>query len=99
MWGEKMEPRILDAIQRLNNPALDWFMCFITGFGNFGVSWLLVAVVLMVIPRTRRIGVTVFIGLPLCGCCAASYQRRLRRFVYAYGVKGGSVLPMKLIKS
>ena len=42
---------------------------------------------------------TVFIGLPLCGCCAASYQRRLRRFVYAYGVKGGSVLPMKLIKS
>ena len=38
MWGEKMEPRILDAIQRLNNPALDWFMCFITGFGNFGVG-------------------------------------------------------------
>lgn len=36
MWGEKMEPRILDAIQRLNNPALDWFMCFIMGFGNFG---------------------------------------------------------------
>lgn len=62
-----MELRILDAIQRLHNPALDWFMCFITGFGNFGVFWLLVAVVLIVIPRTRRIGVTVFIGLPLCG--------------------------------
>lgn len=31
MWGEKMELRILDAIQRLHNPALDWFMCFITG--------------------------------------------------------------------
>lgn len=67
MWGEKMELRILDAIQRLHNPALDWFMCFITGFGNFGVFWLLVAVVLMVIPRTRRIGVTVFIGVLLCG--------------------------------
>ena len=66
MWGEKMEPRILDAIQRMNNPALDWLMCFITGFGNFGVFWLLVAVVLMVIPGTRRIGVTVFIGLLLC---------------------------------
>lgn len=66
MWGEKMELRILDAIQRLHNPALDWLMCFITGFGNFGVFWLLVAVVLMVIPRTRRIGVTVFIGLLLC---------------------------------
>lgn len=65
MWGEKMELRILDAIQRLHNPALDWFMCFITGFVNFGVFWLLVAVVLMVIPRTRRIAV--FIGLPLCG--------------------------------
>lgn len=62
MWGEKMELRILDAIQRLHNPSLDWFMCFITG----GVFWLLVTVVLMVIPRTRRIGVTVFIGLPLC---------------------------------
>lgn len=61
MWGEKMELRILDAIQRLHNLALDWFMCFITGFGNLGVFWLLVAVVLMVIPRTRRIGV------PLCG--------------------------------
>ena len=47
MWGEKMELRILDAIQRLHNPALDWFMCFITGFGNFGVFWLLVVVVLM----------------------------------------------------
>ncbi|WP_270755325.1 hypothetical protein [Ligilactobacillus ruminis] len=34
MWGEKMELRILDAIQRLHNPGLDWFMCFITGFGN-----------------------------------------------------------------
>lgn len=67
MWGEKMELRILDAIQRLHNPVLDWFMCFITGFGNFGVFWLLVAVVLMVIPRTRRIGVAVFIGLLLCG--------------------------------
>ena len=67
MWGEKMELRLLDAIQRLHNPALDWFMCFITGFGNFGVFWLLVVVVLMVIPRTRRIGVTVFIGLLLCG--------------------------------
>lgn len=67
MWGEKMEPRILDAIQRLNNPALDWFMCFITGFGNFGVFWLLVAVVLMVIPRTRRIG-----GRSSSGCCCVA---------------------------
>lgn len=47
MWGEKMELRILDAIQRLHNPALDWLMCFITGFGNFVVFWLLVAVVLL----------------------------------------------------
>ena len=53
MWGEKMELRILDAIQRLHNPVLDWFMCFITGFGNFGVFWLLVAVVLMVIPPKK----------------------------------------------
>lgn len=37
MWGEKMELRILYAIQRLHNPVLDWFMCFITG----GVFWLL----------------------------------------------------------
>lgn len=71
MWGEKMEPRILDAIQKLNNPALDWFMCFITGFGNFGVFWLLVAVVLMVIPRTRRIG-----GRSSSGCrCVAAVRR------------------------
>lgn len=71
MWGEKMEPRILDAIQRLNNPALDWCMCFITGFGNFGVFWLLVAVVLMVIPRTRRIG-----GRSSSGCrCVAAVRR------------------------
>lgn len=71
MWGEKMEPRILDAIQRLHNPVLDWFMCFITGFGNFGVFWLLVAVVLMVIPRTRRIG-----GRSSSGCrCVAAVRR------------------------
>ena len=38
-------------------------------------------------------------GCRCLACCAASYQRRLRRFVYAYGVKGGNVLPMKLIKS
>ncbi|WP_334116939.1 alpha/beta hydrolase [Ligilactobacillus sp.] len=47
-----MELKILDLIQKLHNPVLDWFMCFVTGFGNFGVFWLLVAVVLMVIPRT-----------------------------------------------
>ena len=37
------------------------------GLWQLGVFWLLVVVVLMVIPRTRRIGVTFFIGLPLCG--------------------------------
>lgn len=52
-------------------------MCFITGFGNLGVFWLLVAVVLMVIPRTRRIGV-LLCGL-LCDGVLKNLAARPRR--------------------
>lgn len=62
-----MELKILDLIQKLHDPVLDWFMCFITSFGNYGFFWLIVAIVLIIIQKTRRLGVIVLIGLLLNG--------------------------------
>lgn len=51
-----MEIRILDWIQNLRTPVMDKIMLFITGLGDAGMIWILLAVFLLVIPRTRRSG-------------------------------------------
>lgn len=52
----RMEIKILDWIQTLRTPILDQVMRFITTLGNAGSVWIALAIILLVIPRKRKIG-------------------------------------------
>lgn len=51
------EIRILDWIQSFRTPTMDILLCFITKLGNAGMIWILLASILLLIPRKRKNGV------------------------------------------
>lgn len=59
-----MDARLLLWIQdHLRIEALNGVVCFITSLGNTGMIWIAMSLVLLVIPRTRRWGLTCAIAL------------------------------------
>lgn len=79
-----IEFKILDLIQELRTPAGDAAMCFITGLGNGGTIWILAAVVLLLIPKTRKSGVVLAAALcvdaVLCNGILKNLFCRMRPF-------------------
>ena len=59
----KIEIKILDLIQTIRTPLGDTVMCFITRLGDAGAVWILLAIILMIIPRTRKSGAVLMIAL------------------------------------
>ena len=51
-----IEIQILDWIQNLRSPAGDVLMSAVTSLGNGGAVWILLTVVLLLIPETRKTG-------------------------------------------
>lgn len=60
-----MEFAILDALQKLHTPVLTTVMKVITSLGDAGLIWILLALVLLLVPKTRKTGVVVAIALIL----------------------------------
>lgn len=60
-----MEFAILDALQKLHTPVLTAVMKVITSLGDAGLIWILLALVLLLIPKTRKTGVVVALALIL----------------------------------
>ncbi len=58
-----IEIKILDFIQNMRTPVCDRIMCFITSLGNAGVIWILLAVILLLIPKTRKSGIILAVSL------------------------------------
>ena len=58
-----MELKILDWLQTIRTPIGDALMCFITSLGNVGAIWIVLAVVLIAIPKTRKSGIIVAAAL------------------------------------
>lgn len=54
--GIKMELQILHAIQGMHNEILDPVMIGVSALGNAGLIWILLALLLLCIPRTRKCG-------------------------------------------
>ena len=79
-----MELKILDWIQTIHTPIGDAFMCFITSLGNVGVIWIVLAVVLIAIPKTRKSGIIVAAALIIdavfCSGILKNVFRRIRPF-------------------
>lgn len=67
LWIMNLEFWILDGIQNLRTPAADVLMPFITSFGNGGVIWIVLTVILLLIPKTRKTGLILGAALILDG--------------------------------
>ena len=62
----EIEYAVLDFIRdNLSSPFMDGFMKIITFLGNGGWFWIVLALVLTAVPKTRRIGVSVCVSLLL----------------------------------
>ena len=61
---------ILDWIQaNLRNPIMDLLMPAITTLGNSGLIWIILAGILIIMPKYRKVGVAVMAGLMLEVIC------------------------------
>lgn len=52
--GSNIELMILDWIQNIRTPIGDAVMCFITKLGDTGIIWIVLAVILLLLPKTRK---------------------------------------------
>lgn len=58
-----IEFRILDFLQGMRTPVGDAVMCFITKLGDAGMIWIVLAVILLLIPKTRKTGIVMMAAL------------------------------------
>ena len=77
-----MEINILNWIQSMRTPIGDAAVPFITKLGDAGMIWILLSVVLLLIPRTRKSGVVLAAALcvdvVLCNGMLKNLFRRIR---------------------
>ena len=79
LWIMNLEFWILDGIQNLRTPAADVLMPFITSFGNGGVIWIVLTVILLLIPKTRKTGLILAAALILDGIFCNLFLKNLVR--------------------
>lgn len=79
-----MELRILDFLQTIHTPLLDKILAFITSLGNAGIIWIVLAVVLLILPKTRKTGIIVaaalLMDLILCNLILKNLVARVRPY-------------------
>lgn len=78
------ELRILDFIQSLRTPFGDTVMPLVSKLGNAGMIWILLALVLLIVPRTRKYGIVVaaalIVDVILCNGILKPLFRRIRPY-------------------
>lgn len=66
-----IDQTILDWIQStLRSPFMDNVMSFITRLGDYGTIWILLGIILLLFPKTRRCGFTVLLSLAISSFAA-----------------------------
>lgn len=66
-----IDQTILDWIQStLRSPFMDNVMSFITRLGDHGTIWILLGIILLLFPKTRRCGFTVLLSLAISSFAA-----------------------------
>ena len=85
-----IELSILDWIQTLHTPFLDKIMAFITRLGDAGIIWIVLRIVLLLIPKTRKIGAVMVAALVvdvlLCNIVLKNLVARTRPYDVNTGV-------------
>lgn len=79
-----MEIHILDLIQNLRTPLGDIIVPFITRLGDAGILWIILTVILLLIPKTRKTGIiltaALLVDLVLCNLLFKNLVARTRPF-------------------
>lgn len=79
-----MEIHILDLIQNLRTPLGDIIVPFITRLGDAGILWIILTVILLLIPKTRKTGIiltaALLVDLALCNLLLKNLVARTRPF-------------------
>ena len=79
-----VELKILDFIQTLHTPVLDRIMVGITRLGDAGVIWIILTVIFLVMPKTRRTGgvmaVALIVEAVLCNIILKNLVARTRPY-------------------
>lgn len=79
-----IEIKILDLIQSIRTPAGDVFMSYITRLGDAGMIWIILAAILLAIPKTRRSGIiltaALLVDVVLCNCILKNVFARVRPY-------------------
>ena len=79
-----MEIHILDMIQNLRTPIGDVVVPLITRLGDAGIIWIILTVLLLIIPKTRKTGVIMMAALLadvlLCNVVIKNLVARTRPF-------------------
>lgn len=86
-FAEQFDLPILDWIaENLCCPFLDAVMPLVTKLGDAGIFWIAVAVMLLIFPKTRRIGLSMgaalLIGLVVCNLTLKPLLARIRPYDY-----------------
>ena len=83
-----MEIEILSMLQKIRTPLLDIFMSNITKLGNAGIVWILLTIVLLLIPKTRKSGLilasALIVDLILCNGILKPLIARIRPVSYTH---------------
>ena len=86
-----MELQVLDALQTIHNPVLDTLMCAITRLGDAGIFWILLCMVLLILPKTRKSGVilmaALLVDLVICNGILKPLVHRIRPFDVRTGIE------------
>lgn len=86
-----MELQILDALQTIHNPVLDTLMCAITRLGDAGIFWILLCIVLLIVPKTRKSGIilmaALLVDLVVCNGILKPLVHRIRPFDVKTGIE------------
>lgn len=60
------EFQILDWIASMHNPFLDTILPVISSFGDSGIGWIILSIILLCIPRYRKAGLAMALALIFC---------------------------------
>ncbi|MDO4393637.1 MAG: phosphatase PAP2 family protein [Bacillota bacterium] len=81
-----IELEILNWIQTIHLPIIDKLMIAVTTLGNGGMLWICMTLVMIVIPRTRKVGITMAISLIIEVICCNLILKPLVGRVRPYDV-------------
>lgn len=85
-WLTQLDRGILEAIQSLRTPWLDAAMPFITDLGKAGFIWIVLASVLLFLPKYRRWGVTLLCALAVQFALGEGILKNLFQRVRPFGI-------------